>query len=40
MLVIGLVVRSVNPVENVQETVRSHEKYIVSGQVFNLTITL
>jgi len=40
MLVKRLVVRSVNPVQNVQETVGSHEEDVVSSQVLNLAITL
>jgi hypothetical protein len=40
MHVILLMVRSVNPVQNVEKTVGTHEEDIVSGQVLNLTIPL
>lgn len=40
VLVERLMVCSVDPVQNVQEAVGSHEENVVSGQVLNLTITL
>jgi hypothetical protein len=40
MLVIWLVVTSVDPIQNVQEPVRSHEKDKISSQVLNLPVPL
>lgn len=40
MLVVGLRVGSVDPVENVQGSVGTHEKDVVSGQVLHLAVAL
>jgi hypothetical protein len=40
MLIVGLMVRSPNPIQDVQETVGTHKKNVITSQVLHLTITL
>lgn len=40
MLVAAFVVRPVDPVENVKETVSAHEKHVVARQVLDFTVAL
>lgn len=40
MLVMGFVMGAVNPIENVQGAVGSHEKDVIAGKVLHFTVTL
>ena len=40
VLVVGFVVRTVNPIQDVQETISSQEKHVLAGQVLDLAVPL
>jgi hypothetical protein len=40
VVVIGFIVGTINPIQNVEGTVGTHEENVVSGEILNLAITL
>jgi len=40
VLVEWFVISSVDPIDNVQCSVRAHEKYVITGEIFDFTVTL
>ena len=40
MLIMSFVMRTVNPIEDIQGTVRSHEKDVIAGKILHFPVTL
>ncbi len=40
VLIVGLVVRSVNPVDDIQSAIDTEEEYIVAGEIFDVALAL
>ncbi len=40
VVIIGFIVRTINPIQNIEGTVGTHEENVVSGKVLNLAIPL